>query len=415
MTSTSATHISFKAGARTRPNQAKDLLMDAPIASPDHTTEEVLQMFTEHASVVALPVVEGSLPIGLINRNMFMDNLAKPFRREIFARKSCIAFMDKSPLVVDQDTTLQDLSFMAVQAGSKALNDGFIITDGTAYRGVGTGFDLMRAISTLQAHKNRLVMESIDYASLIQKSYLRPFRLQMEATLSDHFMHWAPRDVVGGDFYHFKQRADGFFAAVIDCTGHGVPGAFMTMIMAASLDHILDRDNCRDPAALLGKMNETVKETLGQFSNKGGTADESLTDDGMDAAFLWVEPAQRRLVYAGARTPLYLSAAGQEEILQLDGDRKGVGYRETPPDYRWTNRELRLPEDACVYVSSDGIVDQIGGERRIAFGKKRLKQLFQTYRHLPMAEQETAIVQAFLAYQGSEERRDDVTLFGFRV
>lgn len=414
----SVTDFSAKPAPRARQGFAKDLLMETPVASPDHTTEDVLQIFTENAGVVALPVVEGSQPIGLINRNLFMDNLAKPFRREVFARKSCIAFMDKSPLVVNQDTSLQDLSFMAVDAGSKALNDGFIITDDGAYRGVGTGYDLMRALSTLQAHKNRLVMESIDYASLIQKSYLRPFRVQMQAALSDHFMYWAPRDVVGGDFYHFAHYADGYFAAVIDCTGHGVPGAFMTMIMATSLDQLLAEDNCRDPAALLGLMNATVKETLGQFGRKEvptEASDEVLTDDGMDAAFLWVEPAQRRLVYSGARTPVYLSLPGEDEIVQLDGDRKGVGYRDTPVGYRWTNQEIELPDACCVYLSSDGIVDQIGGERRIAFGKKRLKQLLHDHRHLPMAEQENAIVQAFLAYQGNEERRDDVTLFGFRV
>ncbi|WP_082411506.1 CBS domain-containing protein [Methylogaea oryzae] len=222
MTSHSAVEISPKPSAHARPGFAKDLLINAPVANPDQTTEEVLQIFTDHAGVAALPVVEGRLPIGLINRNMFMDNLAKPFRREICAQ-SCIAFMDKSPLLVDQHTTLQDLSFMAVQAGSKALNDGFIVTDGDDYLGIGTGFDLMRALSSLQAHKNRLVMESIDYASLIQKSYLRPFKQQMKAALGDHFIHWAPRDVVGGDFYHFAQHADGFFAAVIDCTGTACP------------------------------------------------------------------------------------------------------------------------------------------------------------------------------------------------
>src|SRR5256885_12093133 len=111
------------------------------------------------------------------------------------------------------------------------------------------------------------------------------------------------RDVVGGDFYQFSQDGDGWFATVADCTGHGVPGAFMTLIATSSLSQAIKEHGPRDPAALLGHVNRSVKQMLGQLDGKDGTPG---SDDGLDAACFWFEPAHRRLRFAGA-------------------DRKGVG------------------------------------------------------------------------------------------
>ena len=124
--------------------------------------------------------------------------------------------------------------------------------------------DLVKAIADLQA-ENRLVMESINYASVIQKSFLRSSREDMAAALNDYFMHWEPRDVVGGDYYYFVKHDDGFFCAVIDCTGHGVPGAFMTLIIASALNQVLKETDLHNPAAALAEVNRTVKQSLGQF------------------------------------------------------------------------------------------------------------------------------------------------------
>ncbi|HSI95958.1 MAG TPA: CBS domain-containing protein, partial [Methylophilaceae bacterium] len=248
---------------------ARSLLRAAPIVTPQQTNDEVLQLLTDHPEVIGLPVVENGKPIGLINRNIFMDGLAKPFRRELYGRKSCIAFMDKQPLIVDENMSIQELSFKVVSAGGKTLNDGFVITGGDGlYMGVGTGEDLVRVVTHLQAEKNRLVMESINYASVIQKSFLRASREDMAASLGDYFMHWEPRDKVGGDYYFCKKFDDGFFIALIDCTGHGVPGAFMTLIMASFLDHILLEDNRHDPAGALALMNRKVKTALGQIGEQ---------------------------------------------------------------------------------------------------------------------------------------------------
>jgi serine phosphatase RsbU (regulator of sigma subunit) len=196
----------------------------------------VLELFSQDESLANIPVVDQQRAVGIINRNTFMSTLARPFHREIFGRKPCTAFMNASPLIVDYLTPITELSFMALEADRKVLSDGFLINLDNAYAGMGQGVSLMQALADQQAEKHRQMMESINYASVIQQSFLQSSRRDMAAALEDYFMVWAPRDIVGGDYYYFVKRPDGFFVAVIDCTGHGVPGAFMTLIMASTLN-----------------------------------------------------------------------------------------------------------------------------------------------------------------------------------
>lgn len=405
---------------------ARSLLINVPVISMAQTNDDVFNIFKEYKEIVGLPVVENGNPVGLINRNIFMDGMAKPFHRDLFNRKSCIAFMDKEPLVVPENMSIQDLSFRVVNSGRKTLNDGFIITnDNGQYLGVGTGEDLVRVVTNLQAEKNRLVMESINYASVIQKSFLRSSREDLNACLKDFYMHWEPRDKVGGDYYFCKKFDDGFFFALIDCTGHGVPGAFMTLIMASFIDHILLEDNRHDPAGALSIMNKKVKTALGQIEDKDSLLPEESkftkmtskdgSDDGMDAAFFWVSKPDKKITYAGAKTPIFYIGQNDEEVSIVDPDRKGVGYVDTPYDFAWTNIEISISQGMSVYLTTDGIIDQIGGPKNIAFGKKRYANILLEHHAKPMIEQEDILMTAFYEYQGKQKRRDDVSLMGFRL
>lgn len=406
--------------ASAKQHLAASLLLDVPSVTPAQTNKDVFALFDQSAAIVGLPVVENEQPIGLINRNIFMDSFARPFHREIYGNKSCIAFMDKKPLIVDGQISLQELSFLALDHGGKTLADGFIITVGGRYAGMGTGRDMVRALSNLQAEKNRLVMESIGYASVIQRSFLRPSQQALRASLPDHFLIWEPRDVVGGDYFHFEIFDEGFFFALFDCTGHGVPGAFMTLIMASFLENALNADNRRNPGAVLAEVNRRVKTALGQIDHThgGGAGDDEIehrSDDGMDAAFCWFDRTRRELTYAGAHSPLLLRRAGESEVRLIEGDRLGVGYAATPLTQSWRNQSFTLAPGATVYLCTDGMVDQPGGSKRIAFGKKRLCQLLLEQGEKPMVQQQAAIVEALAAYQNDEPRRDDVSMFGFRI
>jgi serine phosphatase RsbU (regulator of sigma subunit) len=378
----------------------------------DETNEKVLEVFTRHRDLVSLPVVEGNRPIGLINRSIFLSQFSKPFRMELNGKKSCIAFMDKEPLVVDAGTDIDTLTVKTVEYGEKALTDGFIITREGLFAGVGNGLQLMRAVADMQVARNRQIMHSIEYASVIQQSTLRSSREALARACPQADLVWEPRDVVGGDFYQFSQDGDGWFATVADCTGHGVPGAFMTLIATSSLGQAIKEHGPRDPAALLGSVNRSVKQMLGQLDGQDGTPG---SDDGLDAACFWFEPARQRLRFAGARLSLFLLRPGADAVELVDGQRKGVGYVDSEFDFSWNNVELELPAGTLVFTTTDGLIDQVGGPRGITFGKKRVRELLLEQAGRTPAEINRAVLAALQAWQGEHHRRDDLTFFCFRT
>lgn len=394
----------------------RDLLLPAQSVTSEVTNNEVAKFFHAHPEVTCLAVVEGSLPIGIINRNHFMEGYARPFGRDIFGNKSCIAYMDKSPLVVEAALSVEELSERVVEAGEKVLKDGYIITENAGYIGIGTGFDLMRSLSEMQAEKHRIVRESIEYASVIQASFLRESQQHLATGLKDYFIWWEPRDVVGGDCYFARRTEDGgLFFAVIDCTGHGVPGAFMTLIVISFLENALGQLGAEDPAALLQWLNHEVKQHLMQMEERDFVRGEHQSDEGFDGVFCYYRPAERRLVFAGAKSGLYLLRPDSAGVEVVDGNRMGACYGATPLDYRWANHTLQLEPGTCLYLTTDGLIDQLGGVKHIAFGKRRLREILRDIHALPLAEQQQVIRQRFLDYQGQSPRRDDVTVFGLRV
>lgn len=400
------------ASRRYRQPVAGDLSVACPSVCASHNNVQVFEVFSKHRDLVSLPVLEGGVPIGLVNRNIFLSQMAKPFHRELYGKKSCIAFMDKEPLVVEAETSIERLAFLAVESGEKALADGFLIVRERQFIGLGYGLELMRVVADLQSEKNRQIMQGIDYASVIQRAMLSTSREDMQTHLPDACLVWEPRDRVGGDFYHFAAFHDGWFAAVADCTGHGVPGAFLTLIASSSLGKALERYGPRDPAKLLSAVHLGVKHALGQTEDSAGVSE---SDDGLDAAFFWFDNAQQTLLLAAAKIPLYVLFPGQDEVTMLEGDRMGLGYIGTPQDARWTNRSLPLAPGTRLLACTDGLVDQIGGPKHIAFGKRRLRDLLLSNRHEPMQVFADRLMAAHAAYQGQHLRRDDLTLLGLSI
>ena len=397
---------------RFRQPSAADLCTPAPCMATDSTNEKVLEVFTQHSELISLPVVEGQRPIGLINRDIFLSQISKPFRIDLYGRKSCIAFMDKEPLIVDASMDMETLTFKAVEYGEKTLSDGFIITRNGEFAGVGSGLQLMRAVAEMQASRNRQIMHSIEYASVIQQSALRSSREILSHACPGADLVWEPRDVVGGDFYQFSVDGGGWFATVADCTGHGVPGAFMTLIASSSLSQAVKEHGPRDPASLLASVNRSIKQMLGQVDGQDGTPG---SDDGMDAACFWFEPGTGQLVFSGARLALFVLRPGADAVEVVEGQRKGVGYVDSELDYAWQNVVVDLPTGSLVFVTTDGLVDQVGGPRAIAFGKRRLCELLRGLADSPPAQVNRDVLAALQQWQGEHHRRDDVTFFCFRT
>lgn len=251
-----------------------------------------------------------------------------------------------------------------------------------------------------------VISSSIQYASRIQRSML-PDEKVFQEVFSDYFVHWEPRDVVGGDMYWCNRWGDGAVFMLGDCTGHGVPGAFMTLIAVGALDRAQMEVAQGDVAGLLQRMHQLVQITVNQHVDSGES------DDGMELGICYVHPDRRRLTYAGARFSLFVAADG--EVDEVKGDRAGIGYRGIPQDQSFMQTVVDLTPDQQFYMTSDGLIDQVGGKKRRSFGKRRFKDLIAGFDSQGFDLRRQIIVDAFKEYQGDQLRRDDVAVMGFAI
>ena len=278
--------------------------------------------------------------------------------------------------------------------------------DGHPVEVVGSWSDVTaRKIAEQEAQEaGQLILQSLRYASRIQSAIL-PAREELASVTADHFLIWEPRDIVGGDFFWFQPMNDGYFIIVGDCTGHGVPGAFMTLIAWGMLDRSLTGAQGNKPSLVLAGLHRGVQSLLGQDRESGET------DDGLEAGVCFINPSKREMIFAGARFSLWKS--GAEDVIEIKGDRNGLGYRRFPREAAFT--DLRFPLDGgdAFYLTTDGLIDQIGGSEGRSFGKRRFRELLEHNRGAPMQEQSEFLRQKFNEFQGKEKRRDDITVLGF--
>ncbi|WP_281890875.1 SpoIIE family protein phosphatase [Paenibacillus sp. YYML68] len=256
------------------------------------------------------------------------------------------------------------------------------------------------------AEHNAKLTDSIDYARRIQESLLQGAK-ELPGTVKEHVLIYKPRDGVGGDFHWTKQVEGGTLIAVGDCTGHGVPGALMTMLAVSLLDRVSEQGDGRQPAQLLSQMNVLVKQLLHQSDAQG------MTDDGLDLGLCFVAEDGHLLRYAGAKCSLYVREGDGIQVLR--GERRAIGYRRTPADYPFRDEELQLLPGTVCYMATDGFFDQNGGEKGLPFGKKRFMETLERVGGLSLQEQSDTLWRELVRYMGEEEQRDDVTLLAFRA
>jgi sigma-B regulation protein RsbU (phosphoserine phosphatase) len=267
--------------------------------------------------------------------------------------------------------------------------------------------EALQQTNSLLETSNRKVMDSIQYARLIQSSILAK-QEDLGALLRDYAVLWLPRDIVGGDFYSlYRDDAGGFLLVVADCTGHGVPGAFMTMASKALFDHAVTACGMHDPAAIIGELHRDLRVLLqSRFA--------SDADSGLDLALVYVPADRTKLVFAGAKLPLWVIQS-DGEIAVYKGDRHSVGYRRHSNDLRFTNREIAVEPGQRFVLLTDGILDQHGGEHGFALGQARLKAALLEFRDRPLSQVADAIAKLLKSYQGGLPQRDDISLIGFTL
>jgi serine phosphatase RsbU (regulator of sigma subunit) len=281
-----------------------------------------------------------------------------------------------------------------------------------------TAFFLLKRIAIVQRKKqeietvHRHTKDSIEYASLIQQA-LMPDTQVFAQFFREHAIFWQPKDVVGGDIYSFMQLRDENEALlmVIDCTGHGVPGAFVTMLVKAIeqqiVTSILHRDDPVSPADILAIFNATLKRLLKQET------ESNLYNAGFDGAVVYYNRNEKYIKFASANTPLFYMQAGR--LTMLKGDRHSIGYHRSKADYVFSEATIRVDEPTSFYITTDGFLDQSGGQEGFMFGRSRFMQLITELEALPMSVHAQKLQDALSAYQGQEVQNDDVTVVCFRL
>jgi serine phosphatase RsbU (regulator of sigma subunit) len=223
---------------------------------------------------------------------------------------------------------------------------------------------------------------------------------------SDHFIFFKPRDIVSGDFYWIGEDRNHIFFTVADCTGHGVPGAFMSTMGISTLNEIITNKSDLQANTVLNLLREKTKNSLHQ------TGKEGEAKDGMDIAFCVLHKEKKTLEYSGAYNPMFLFQEG--EFKEYKGDRMPIGiyYGEKES---FTNYEINVKEGDAIYIFSDGFADQFGGPDGIKFKKANLKKLFSEIHFLPMSEQRQILEKELAKWKGPLDQVDDITIIGVRV
>ena len=253
--------------------------------------------------------------------------------------------------------------------------------------------------------KNAKLQDSIEYAKMIQQTVL-PDEAEIRDILNDYFVIWRPRDIVGGDFYWMRKFDDGFLVVVGDCTGHGVPGALMTMAARAVLDRVVD-EICHDnPAQILTGLDRLLNQSLRRGDSRSGI------QDGLDAGIIFV-PHQGEILYAGAHISLWMIRNG--DVIEYKGSRKtvGAGYQENAKPF--SNQQIEAAPGMSFYIATDGMKDQVGGENKLPLGKRAILRILKSIQQYPMEEQKRKLWAACEDYRNDEPFRDDITMIGFRL
>jgi histidine kinase len=253
--------------------------------------------------------------------------------------------------------------------------------------------------------KNNDIMDSIRYAKRIQDAIL-PNVLDIKRVLPKAFVYFSPKDVVSGDFYWFSKRLSKVIIAAADCTGHGIPGAFMTVMANTLLKQIVELEGIFKPCDILYHLNLRIRVALQQDT-------DSTNKDGLEIAICQIDPSRRKLQFAGANRPLILIR--NNEITELKGDKYGIGGDQEESSRLYTNQVVELEDNDVFYIYSDGYPDQIGEEINKKFLSRRFYSLL-TEIHLKDPQHQRMLLDAELRHwRGDKEQTDDITVIGIQI
>ncbi|MBL4654505.1 MAG: SpoIIE family protein phosphatase [Bacteroidia bacterium] len=261
------------------------------------------------------------------------------------------------------------------------------------------------------SQKNKDITDSINYAKRIQEAIIIPKEL-IQKGLPDSFIYFKPKDIVSGDFYYYAKFENEVIITAVDCTGHGVPGAFMSMVGNEILSQIIKDKHILKPSDILTELHKGIRSALRQSEG------EHETNDGMDIALCKLNVSTRELEYAGAFNPLYICRkvnGGNYEMEVIKADKMSIGGVVMGGERIFTNHKTQLNNGDTFYVFSDGYLDQFGGPRNKRFMSKKFRNTLVELQEFNMATQEEKLDSILKDWQGDARQIDDILVIGVRV
>jgi serine phosphatase RsbU (regulator of sigma subunit) len=254
-------------------------------------------------------------------------------------------------------------------------------------------------------NQKRELSDSLRYASYIQRALL-PSESNINKIIKDSFILFEPRDIVSGDFYWIVRKSNLIYIAVGDCTGHGVPGAFLSVLGISFLNHIVDNQHPDIAASILNILREHVMKAL----NQTGEAEELKV--GIDMGICIINLETEELNFSGAFHPIYVLKP-DSQIFEIQGDKMQIGVA-ADMEQPFTNHVIKLKKNDMIYMFTDGFVDQFGGPYDKKFKYKNFRQLLKDIHNLPLQIQKEKLINAFLTWKGNLQQIDDILIFGIK-
>lgn len=260
------------------------------------------------------------------------------------------------------------------------------------------------------ASQQKVITDSIRYASRIQKAIL-PQHIDFTQILPEHFIYNLPRDLVSGDFYWFTKKGQKLILVAADCTGHGVPGAFMSMLGVTLLNEIVNRNHVYEPNEVLNRLRKSLIEALHQKN------DETESSDGMDMTYCLIDLESLKMQFSGAYNPIYIIRKEEDGTWQLHefkGDKMPVGVYLKEHFEPFSQREIQLKKNDTLYMFSDGYYDQFGSGTETKYKPKNFKQFLLSIQEEDLEKQKELIISNFENWKGNYRQLDDVLVMGFK-
>jgi serine phosphatase RsbU (regulator of sigma subunit) len=252
--------------------------------------------------------------------------------------------------------------------------------------------------------RDKNITDSLVYAQRIQEALL-PSREYFRKHFKDSFILFRPKDIVSGDFYWIGEKGDKIFIVGADCTGHGVPGALLSMIGLEIIERAINEDNIENPSEVLAALNKGLEKTFSREKNIG-----TIIRDGMDIALCIIDRKKKKAEYSGAFLPLYLIR--DNSLIEIKGDKLIIGMN--PDGISYTNHEIDLLEDDILYLFSDGYIDQFGGKENKKFMYRRFRYLLTTINRFPLNDQEAILEDNIKTWMAGNPQLDDIMVIGFK-